>query len=195
MSTYDASVPHSTPRHTCGCRRHPNKEGTYCFPARWRLCCTSRGALLRFPTPALGSAERPELLAPAQIGLSRTGFLTQSLITRPQAAALPVPGSLVCGESWLLCFFQLESCSGQWGWGEQREPAWSPPISGGIFGELGRSGACPSGSAVCRGSVREANPAKTKQLLDVLLFPRGQCLCRAHVASHMPRDLGHFWSS
>ena len=134
VSTYNASVPHPTPRCTFGCRRHPNKKGTYCFPARWRLRCASRGASLGFPTPAPGSVERPELLAPAQIGLPCTGFLTQSLITRPQAAALPVPGSLVRRASQLLCFFQLKSCSGKWGWGEQRKPTRVPPSARAFLG-------------------------------------------------------------
>lgn len=84
--------------------------------------------------------------------------------------------------SWMLCFFQLESCSGQWGWGEQRDPMGTPRT--GAF--LGRLGPCPSSSVVFWGCMREGN-----QLLSVLLFPRGHCLCGSPATSHTPQDSGH----
>lgn len=81
----------------------------------------------------LGSAQRPELPAPAQLSRSCAAVLTQSLITRPQALRAG-PCLPVRRESRQLCFLQLQSCSGRWGWGEQREPAWVPHQRGCFWG-------------------------------------------------------------
>lgn len=67
-----------------------------------------------------------------------------------------------------------------------------PHISRGVLRELGRSGACPSISAVRPGLVREANRAKAKRLLNVLLFPEDDAFVELVSCPTCP--LGHFWS-
>lgn len=92
-----------------------------------------------FPTPVLGSAERPELPAPAQVSRSCAGFLAQ--VFNYTAADGCIAGPWLAGARGKSAALLLPAEKLLWavGMGCAEGACVGFPISGGVFGELGRS--------------------------------------------------------
>lgn len=143
------------------------------LPCTLRLRCASPGMSLGFPR---GAGERAEAgAAGASPALSLLCGCSDSVFNYTAAGgSVPVPARRCAGK---VGSFASCSCKAPLGGGDgvSRGSLHGFPISRGVFGEPGRSGACLSSSVMCQGSVREANPSTAKQLLDALLCPRGKC--------------------
>lgn len=141
----------------------PRVEVALCIP----------GNVARAPTRCWGARRGRSCRASPALSLLCGG--SDSVFNYAAAGgSVPVPARRCAGK---VVSFASCSCKAALGSGDgvSRGSLRGFPVSGGVFGEPGRSGACLSSSLMCQGSVREANPSTAKQLPDALLCPGGKC--------------------